>query len=235
MKTLKDTNVVHCWKEVKSLSGVSCAEGQWYHQLIDKSESITLLCERINTFFCSLTSDFDQLTVDDILGILAEASEIPADLYVSLREADIALRSIKLRKARSPDGIPNVILKTFSFKLAPVIAAIYKLCIATRGLPSASAQVGSCQPHSEAKPPRAIDADLRPISFTCQISKVLEGFTLSRILPKLLSKLDSKQFAAARLSRDQALVFLLHLALEALDRGNCTIWFFFADFRKVLT
>ena len=67
---------------------------------------------------------------------------------------------------------------------------------------------------------------------TCQISKALDSFTLSKILPKLLSKLDSKQFAAAGRSTDQALVFLLHLALEALDRGNCTIHFFFADFRK---
>ena len=43
---------------------------------------------------------------------------------------------------------------------------------------------------------------------------------------------DSKEFAAAGRSTDQALVFLLHLALQALDRGNCTIRFFFADFRK---
>lgn len=61
---------------------------------------------------------------------------------------------------------------------------------------------------------------------------MLESFTLSRILPKLLPKVDSKQFAAAGRSTDQALVFLLHLALEALDRGNYTIRFFFADFRK---
>ena len=61
---------------------------------------------------------------------------------------------------------------------------------------------------------------------------MLESFTLSRILPKLLPKVDSKQFAAPGRSTDQALVFLLHLALEALDRGNYTIRFFFADFRK---
>lgn len=66
--------------------------------------------------------------------------------------------------------------------------------------------------------------------FNCQICKVLESFTLSRILPKLLPKPDNKQFAAAGRSTDQALVFLLHLALEALDTGNFTIRFFFADY-----
>lgn len=129
------TNVARWWKEVRNLSGVSSAEGQWYRQLIDKSESITSLCERINTFFCSLTSDFDPLTADDILGNPVEASEIPADLYVSLREADVALRSIKLRKAKGPDGIPNIILKTFSFELAPVIAAIYNASLREGYLP----------------------------------------------------------------------------------------------------
>ena len=44
--------------------------------------------------------------------------------------------------------------------------------------------------------------------------------------------LGRKQLAAAGRSTDRALVFLLHLALEALDRGNCSIRFFFADFRK---
>ena len=215
----------------KDLSGVSCAEGQWYRQLIDKSESITSLCERINTFFCSLTSDFDPLTVDDILAIPVEASEIPVDLYISLRETDIALRSIKLRKARGPDGIPNIILKTFSFELAPVIAAIYNASLREGYLPPLL-KSAAVNPIPKQRPPRAIDPDLGPISLTCQISKVLESFTLSRILPKLLSKLDSKQFAAAGRSTDQALVFLLHLALETLDNGNCTIRFFFADFKK---
>ena len=125
------TNVARWWKEVRNLSGVSSAEGQWYRQLIDKSESITSLCERINTF-CSLTSDFDPLTADDIIGNPVEAS---ADLYVSLREADVALRSIKLRKAKGPDGIPNIILKTFSFELAPVIAAIYNASLREGYLP----------------------------------------------------------------------------------------------------
>ena len=160
-----------------------------------------------------------------------QAPEIPADLYASLPKAYIALRSIKLRKARGPDGIPNIILKTFSFELAPVIAAIYNASLREGYLPPLGKSV-AVNPIPKQRPSRAIAAELRPISLTCQISKVLESFTLSRILPKLLSKLDSKQFADARRSTDQALVFLLHLALEALDRGNCTIRFFFADFRK---
>lgn len=80
--------------------------------------------------------------------------------------------------------------------------------------------------------PKSIESDIRPISLTSQIAKLMEGFTLSRILPIIIPSLDPKQFAVAGKSTDHAIVYLLHLALEALDRGNCWIRFFFADFKK---
>ena len=33
-------------------------------------------------------------------------------------------------------------------------------------------------------------------------------------------------------STEQALIYLLHLALEALDRGGCYLRLFFSDFKK---
>ena len=60
----------------------------------------------------------------------------------------------------------------------------------------------------------------------------MESFTLVRLLPVLLDKLDFKQFALSGRSTSQALVYLLHLALGTLDKGNCALCFFFADFKK---
>ena len=60
----------------------------------------------------------------------------------------------------------------------------------------------------------------------------MEGLTLARILPLLLTKLDSKQFAVAGKSTVQAVVYLLYLGLEGLDKGNCSVRFFFTDFSK---
>ena len=57
----------------------------------------------------------------------------------------------------------------------------------------------------------------------------MEGFTLLRVLPGITSHLDPKQFAVSGKSTQHALVYLLHIVLEALDRGNP--WFF-ADFKK---
>ena len=82
------------------------------------------------------------------------------------------------------------------------------------------------------KPARSVEKDIRPVSLTCQVAKVMESFTLARLLSVLLDKLDLKQFALSGRSTTQALVYLLHLALEALDKGNCALCFFFADFKK---
>ena len=69
-------------------------------------------------------------------GFSVQMANAPVDLYVSSREAGIALRSIKLRKQRGPDGIPRIIFRTFSFELASVIiAAIYHASLREGYLP----------------------------------------------------------------------------------------------------
>ena len=83
-------------------------------------------------------------------------------------------------------------------------------------------------------PPKCIEDDVRPISLTCQLAKVLEGFTLARVYPSIVGNLDRNQFAVAGKSTEPALVCLLHLALEALDRGGCYLRLFFADFKKTV-
>ena len=158
-------------------------------------------------------------------------SEIPGELYVSVHEAYKALRSVKTKKSAGPDGIPNSVLKEFAFELAPVIADICNASLCEGCIPALLKTVAVC-PIPKTSPPKIIETDIRPISLTCQVAKLLEGFTLARIYKPILSDLDKKQFALAGKSTEQALVYLLHIALEALDKGICSVRFFFADFRK---
>ena len=51
--------------------------------------------------------------------------DVADNLLVSTGEAYKSLHSLNTRKVPGPDDIPNLILKTFSFKLAPVFANIY--------------------------------------------------------------------------------------------------------------
>ena len=233
VRNLKETNISRWWKEVKSLSGVSCNDDEWFHQLIDEStaDPTTSLCDQINAFFTSLTSDFTPLSSQNVTELFVDDSRIPAELFVTPTEASIALSSIKVRKSVGPDLIPNIILKEFAIELAPIVADIYNASLREGYIPSLLKQA-TVIPIPKQKPPKSIENDIRPISLTCQITKVMEGFTLSRILPSILQKLDVKQFAVSGKSTEHALAYILHLTLEALDKGNCAVRLFFADFRK---
>ena len=81
-------------------------------------------------------------------------------------------------------------------------------------------------------PPKSVENDIRPISLTNQVAKIMEGFTLTRSLPGIYQDLDCKQFAAAGMSTQHAIVCVLHLVLEGSDSGSCSARLFFVDFRK---
>ena len=86
-------------------------------------------------------------------------------------------------------------------------------------------------PIPKVSPPNTIEEDLRPISLTPQVAKIMEGFTLESLLSQIMDKLDSKQFGLPN-STTQALVYLMHQIHSALDKGHCSARVFFADFKK---
>ena len=231
IKKLKDTNANRWWKEVKNLSGLIDTKGQWYQKFIDGDTIDTTdeLCEKINEFFVGLTSEFVPLVTEDVSNITVQ--NIPDELFVTNWEAYNSLRGLKIKKAPGPDGIPNVALKQFAFELAPVIADVYNASLREGYLPPIF-KCAAVTPIPKKNPPNNIENDIRPLSLTCQIAKIMEGFTLYTILPTILPQLDNKQFAVAGKSPEQAVVYILHLALEALDRGSCSLRMFFADFCK---
>jgi hypothetical protein len=77
-----------------------------------------------------------------------------------------------------------------------------------------------------------MEEDLRPISLTSQVSKIMEGISLESLMSEVADKLNKKQFARPRKSTTEALVYLLHQTHAALDRGHCAVRLFFADFKK---
>ena len=58
------------------------------------------------------------LTPADVMDIDVDHRNIPSELFLTPREAGIALSGVKIRKSPGPDSIPNIILKWFDFKLA---------------------------------------------------------------------------------------------------------------------
>ena len=60
----------------------------------------------------------------------------------------------------------------------------------------------------------------------------MESFVLKSLTSTVAHKLDPKKFALPTKSTTHAPVYFLHLVLSALDRGQCSIRIFFADFKK---
>ena len=72
-------------------------------------------------------------------------------------------------------------------ELAPIIQDIYKQSLREGYIPSLL-KSSIVSPLPKVTPPRAVESDLRPISLTCTLVKVMEGFTCRRLNIQLLDK-----------------------------------------------
>lgn len=82
-------------------------------------------------------------------------------------------------------------------------------------------------------PPKAIESDLRPISLTCTLAKVMEDFTCSRLIPLPDKKIDHHHYTRKGHSTTDTLLYILQAVYEAVDSGEVSARLFFIDFTKV--
>ena len=115
------------------------------------------------------------------------------------------MSSLQTSKAVGPDNIPNRLLKDFAFESAPLVCDIYNQSLREGYVP---ALLKSCiaTPMPKVSPPGLSVRDLRPISLTCTMAKVMEGFTCSRLLSQLEGKIDPCQFSRQKGTLQQMLL-----------------------------
>ena len=94
------------------------------------------------------------------------------------------LSRISIHKAPGPDGLPNWILRDFCSQLSGPVCAIFNASI-REGIVPARWKEANVIPAPKAHPPQLIEADLRPISLTATLSKLLESFIGSCILDRI--------------------------------------------------
>ena len=88
-----------------------------------------------------------------------------------------------MSKAVGPAGnIPKRLFKNFEPELALIIRDIYKQSLREGYIPSL---IKSSIVSPKVIPPRAIESGLRPISLTCTLVKIMEGFTCRRLISLL--------------------------------------------------
>ena len=82
-------------------------------------------------------------------------------------------------------------MKEFAHELAPVISNIYNLSMKEANIPS-PIKSSIVIPVPKISLPQTIENDLRPISLTSTMAKVMEGFTCTRLLKDLEGKIDPR-------------------------------------------
>jgi len=136
-----------------------------------------------------------------------------------------------LHKSPGPNEIPNWFLKEFAFAIADPVCHIFNASFSSGSVPDIWKRANVI-PIPKTNPPQSICDDLRPISLTATLSKLLESLIGRRLLPKIVDKLDSKQFGALRgRSTTHALTAITHMWHQALD--NCmSVRALFVDYSK---
>jgi hypothetical protein len=87
-------------------------------------------------------------------------------------------------------------------------------------------------PLPKTRPPKSVKDDLRPISLTPTLSKILESLVGRWILSEITNKFDAKQFGALRgRSTTHALIDITHMWHKALDDRN-SVRALFVDYSK---
>ena len=124
---------------------------------------IQTLANLISDSLLNVSSEFISLHDDyecDITSVPSDHSIQPIEIF-------------SIRKPPGPDGIPNRFLRDIAFTLSDPISNIFNASI-RQGVIPRCCKAAYIVPVSKQHPPKSVHNDIRPISLTPTISKMLE-------------------------------------------------------------
>jgi hypothetical protein len=146
-----------------------------------------------------------------------EITDIPNEYIIQREEVINLLLHVKTYKLPGPDEIRNWFLKEFAFAFADPVCHIFDESFSSGLVPDIWKRANVVL-IPKSNPPQSIYDDFRPISLTATLSKLLESLIGHRLLPKIVDKLDFKQFGALRgRSTTHALTAITQMWHQALD------------------
>ena len=218
LKGLRSSNTRNWWRSVKLITGRKTSITQPMVGLANQLHdgNMQALADNLNRFFQGVAADLSPLD-DSIMPPPTEA--VPYEFTISQADVERKLSQINVYKAPGPDGLPNWLLRDFCAHLAGPVCAIYNASVREGFVPPCWKE-SNVVPVPKVHPPRDIEADLRPISLTATLGKVLESFVGAWILERVGSTIDDRQYNALKQrSTTHALVDMLHHWHAAVDNG----------------
>ncbi len=221
------------WSNIKALTGQSNQSQNPLAALANKvtDGDLDLLASRINDFFCSVSRVLDPLPPENEYSEF-HVDSLPDEFIISIEDVEKQLLRTNIRKASGPDHIPNWIIKDMAAILAPPVCAIFNSSLQNGVVPSLwkSAEVISLP---KVSPPRVIEQDLRPISLTPILAKLLEDYPVKWLWNVITDKIDPCQFGCLKnTSTTHALVQLLDHLYKETDGAVKHARVLLLDYRK---
>ena len=227
---LRESNPRNWWRSIKQITGLQTKSSQPLCELANQLHGgdVQALADNISLIF--------QQVADDLPPLSTGSSPPRSDYYqnefiIDQVAVETKLSRINIHKSPGPDGLPNWVLRDFCGKLSGPVCAIFNASVREGFVPPCWKEANVI-PVPKIHPPRAIQSDLRPISLTSTLGKVLESFIGSWILERIEHRLDSRQYGALRgRSTTHALVDALHHWHSAVDSRQ-SVRTIFVDYAK---
>ena len=228
----QSTNLRNCeparwWRDTKRLIGQSTKPNLISLANDCTDGDINILAERINESLTKVSSDLTPISTND-----QKSTELVPDEYkVQPYEVFNKLSNINIRKSPGPDEIPNWFLRDFAFAISEPISHIFNRSICTGIVPKLW-KTAYVVPVPKVCPPKSVENDLRPISLTPTLSKLLESIIGRHMLYQISSKFEDKQFGGLKgRSTTHAIANILHKCHQSVDK-NMPVRSLFIDYSK---
>ena len=154
----------------------------------------------------------------------------PDEFIITPEAVERSLLAVREGKSPGPDDIP--LLKDFAPVISRPIASIFYASIRQGKVPLLW-KCADVLPLAKTPKPKSVESNLRPISLTAVLSKVLEGFVFSWLCPIVMPCIDPHHFGRIRdSSTSHALVRLIHEWLQAAETPKAVIRSCLIDFSK---
>jgi len=192
------------------------------------------MANNINKLFANVACDLSPLS-DDFITSLVPDDQVcdvhSSDFIIAPTDVEFTLTHINIHKSPGPDDLPKWLIKNMAPYLANPMCAIFNASILQRHVPSIW-KLGNIIPVPKIDSPSSIQSDLRPISLTPTLCKILESFVGRWLLQRIGTKFDPRQFGALRgCSTTHALVSITHQWRCAFDSRE-SVRALFIDFPK---
>lgn len=228
VNNLKSTDPRKWWSMVNKLAGKASSPNELsYTDEEGRIISGATLASRLNEFFVSVISDIKPLDTSALPCYLPS----PQPPVIETQRVYKKLLAISAFKAPGPDGIPTRIWKEYAAELAEPITRIFNTSIASGSFPTAWKD-SNVTPVPKVTPITGRE-DLRPISLTAIVSKVLEDFVVEWLIEDVVHLIDFSQFGCLKgTSTIYCLLDMMHNWLSSIDKPGMFLRACFLDFSK---